>query len=822
MSLPRTKQARLYGLGLTCGAIVAAGIVGPQAAAYAAAMVGPSVVQAGGNAVINDPQGSYNAASAAVQLSLTQCAAKFTAPGGSAGPWTATVNSRSATAIAFTVPSGPVGGTNGTVKPYYACVYEGAVPGTSNLQGTAAVYVGTVPMLSSSAGLSGGGGQITVTANQNQPLFAGLTSVAAVFSATSCNATLGVNNPAGLTSTAVKQLSSTQVSLTVPPGVVSTNGTGQSMYNLCLYDGSSANGALLSFNSYTVNNVGLTPAAGSYLISNGVTASAPTAFLSGVTAPAVLLVGMGGGCPGAYTTAPIGSVSPMPLPPAAVRRLTTNRAALTLPPLPISQGQPTPYSVCFYAGTSTTSQLLGTASYLAGIVANPTGVLPAAGPAAGGNTITVTGTDFPTDPSRITATLGGAALINIQPINDKAFTATAPQHAIGAGQTLVVSTSAGTKALPGAYAFLNPIAISPNTAPNTAPTVDVDVQGTGFMNVNFGISGTAGRVFLVNGVYNGSDAGGGSRANGPVAECGNVLPISDQELVCTLQLNRRLNTAGTGYFDSTTYTNTLTTDVSTVAGSRTVTSTAGKFSMNDVGQPIVQTSNANIPAGSIVSAVRSPYKADISAPAIATSTSAFTAVIGNSVAVHQFTGSLTTTAGSTTVTTSSGAFTRADVGRVFSSTTANGISNGTTVLAVAPGGGSATLSAPASASTVTNLTNVVATDGSATISTSNVASGDVNGIIGANSIGIPAGTTITSVNAGTSALLSAPSAGGGVTGTLPVNHPVSGSLYAASPVPDGSYNLVVVSNGAPDAADNDPTYTQTDVTSSSAFTVAAF
>jgi hypothetical protein len=51
---------------------------------------------------------------------------------------------------------------------------------------------------------------------------------------------------------------------------------------------------------------------------------------------------------------------------------------------------------------------------------------------------------------------------------------------------------------------------------------------------------------------------------------------------------------------------------------------------------------------------------------------------------------------------------------------------------------------------------------------------------------------------------------------------VNGALYAAAPVPDGSYNLVVVSNGAPDAVNTDPDYDQTDVTSSSTFTVASF
>lgn len=418
------------------------------------------------------------------------------------------------------------------------------------------------------------------------------------------------------------------------------------------------------------------------------------------------------------------------------------------------------------------------------------------------------------------ATLGGAQLTNIQPISDKAFTAQVPAHAVEENVALVMTTPAGTKALPGAYSFRNPIKVSPNTAPNTAPTVDVSIQGMGFMSINFGSTGNAGRVFLVNGVYNGADAGGGVRANGPVAECVNVLAISDEELVCTLQLNRRLNATGTGFFDPVGYANTLTTDVSTVAGSRIITSAAGKFTANDVGQPIVQATNANIPAASIVTSVLSPQKAVISAPALVTSTSAFTAVIGSNTPVRTFTNSLTTTAGSTTVGLAPGAFTRDDVGRIL--TGATGIPGGTTITAVAPGGASATLSAPATASTAGTLANVSITDGSTTLTGTTIAATDANSVIGANALGIPPGTTITAVTPGTSATLSAAAVGGGTAASLPVNRPVSGNLYAAAPVPDGSYNLVVVSNGAPDAAATDPDYFQTNVTSSSAFTVASF
>ena len=743
-------RTRLVQVGLAVGALGAALLVAPPAA-YAAAYVGPSIVTPGQQASIFDPDGPFTTATAALQFSTTACPAKFAAADGTAS-WNATLGTKTASRIDFTVPTGPTAGTNGTAKAYNVCVYENTVVGISNLQGAGAtIYVGGQLMLTPMQGLTGGGNQVTASVGASTPILTGVTTVGVVFTSGSCTATYGTPNSANVAGNVVKQ-SNTSVSLTVPPGVTVSGGPGPTNYNLCLYDGAGSGGALLSFANYAANLVSLNVNTGSYLTSVGLIASSPSPFLSGVTTPGVLLM-QNQGCPGAYSTAAFNGTTPVAVTAAgSVRKLTNYRLAVTVPPLPLANpGQPTPYQVCFYANATANGSLLATGAYTAAVVANPTGVTPAAGPATGGSTITVSGTDFPIEPGRITATLGGVALENIQPINDKAFTADTPAHAVENNVTLVVSTAAGTKALQGAYSFLNPVKVSPNTAPNTAPTVDVAVRGMGFLSVNFGVTGNAGRVFLVNGAYNGADAGGGVRANGPVAECANVLPIDDNELICTLQLNRRLNATGTGFFDSVTYSNPLAADVSTTAGSRIISSAAKRFGANDVGQPIVEATSANIPANSIITSVLSSAKAVISAPAKQTTSTAITATIGG-LAVRTFANALTTKAQSPVVGLTSGAFTSADVGRVFSGTA--GIPNGTTIVAVAPGGANATLSAAATA------------DATA---------------------GVP-----------------------------------SASLYAAAPVPMGMYNVTVVSNGAPDAADADPGYWQSAVTSGSAFTVAPF
>ncbi|MFF5294466.1 IPT/TIG domain-containing protein [Paractinoplanes globisporus] len=818
--MPRSRVRMI----MTVGAVGAALLVAPQAAYAVPTTVGPLIVVPGGTVTLNDPTANFNTTTTSVLLTqptaaLPGCPGTFALAGGN-GLWNGTVNTRTAGSINFTVPSvnGPAAGTNGTVKAYNVCVFDGTTQNASPLKASTTIYVGYPAAVNPTSGVTGGGNQLTVTAPTSAPLFTGLTAVAGVFSTGSCAAALGSTNPANMVATnVVRQPNNTTVTLAVPPGVTSGTGGSPMTYNLCLYDGSSATGGLLTFLQYTATSATVNPASGSYLSGAGVTLTSPTAFLSGVTAPGALLVGPGGGCPGTYSTAPMGTVTPIAITSAGgVRRLSNNRAVVNIPPLPLMNNQPTTYQVCIYTGAAAGATLVGSGAYTASVVANPTAIMPAAGPASGGNMVTVVGTDFPTDPGRITATLGGAPLTNIQPISDKAFTATVPAHAVEENVPLVVSTIAGTKALPGAYSYRNPIKVSPNTAPSTSPSVDVSVVGQGFMSINFGATGTAGRVFLVNGVYNGADAGGGVRANGPVAECMNVLPISDEELICTLQLNRRLNALGTAPFDSVTYSNSLN-DVSTTAGSRTIVTTSGKFGPGDVGQPIVQGSAAAIPAGTIITSVLSTQRATISVPALTTS-GGITAMVG-AMPVHNLNG-LTTTTGSTTVGLMSGAFTRDDVGRVLMG--AGTVPGGVTITAVAPGGASATISAPATGSTSGTLANVTIADNSTILNGSSLATTDLGAIIGPNSIGIPPGTTITSVAAGTSATLSAPAPGGGTAASLPVVRPITGNLFAAAPVPDGSYNLVVVSDGAPDAPLTDPDYFQTDVTSSSAFTVASF
>ncbi|MFI5892560.1 IPT/TIG domain-containing protein [Actinoplanes sp. NPDC051513] len=813
------------------GAVGAALLVAPQAAYAGVGNIGPMIVMPGTNANIFDQSSPFTTTTPVVQISTAPCAAsKVTSVPLPSGVWNATGATRTidgnltTNTVQFTVPStsGPTTGANYAIRAYNACVYDSV---TGAAQSSAPFYVGAQAMANPMAGATGAGGQITITTPANAPLFAA--TPGALFTTGTCAGTYGTPGTSNLVATGVTRQTSTSVSLNVPPGAVGSTPNATN-YNVCLYENTGSGALLLSIANYNVYSVTLSPAGGSYLASNGITGSSTQPFLSGVAAPGVLVV-PGGGCPGNVNQTSGFNPAPVPVSAPYVRKLTNYRLAVTIPPLTQqtpNANQPLFYSICFFSN-STTGSLVGSGSYAATVVANPTGVIPSAGPANGGTVITVVGTDFPTEPGRITATLGGVPLTDIQPQGDKMFTARTPAHAVEDNVSLVVTTPAGTKALQNAFSFVNPVKVTPNTAPNTTPTLDVDVQGIGFLGMNFGTGGNSARVFLVRGVYNGADAGGGARANGPVTECTNVLPISDEELICNLQLNRRLDATGAS-FNPVSVNRSLASDIGTTAGSRVITSVGGKFIPDDVGQMIVEdTSPAHIPASTTITSVLGPTRAVISAPA-SQAGSTLTAVIGGP-AVHSFSNAVITTADSTTVSLASGAaFTSADVGRVFSGTT--GIPTGTTIVAVAPGGASATLSAPASSPNPNVVTATVTTSNNSaniTYASGALAAADQNGVIGPNTIGIPVGTTITTVTGSpsTAGVLSAnaTSALGTVgSGTITINRAVSGSLFPASPVPSGSYNLTVVSNGALDAQTTDPDYFQTAVTSSSVFTVGPF
>ena len=366
--------------------------------------------------------------------------------------------------------------------------------------------------------------------------------------------------------------------------------------------------------------------------------------------------------------------------------------------------------LCVFAGsTAGTSALVASAAYAVGLKPTITagGVSPATGPALGGTLVTVTGTNFVANtvaaPNNTTATIGGLPLTNINvATGGTSFTATTPAHSAGGPLLLSVTTPGGTVSTLGAttnkanlFTYTNGIVISPNTAPNSKITgTDVDIQGVGFAAMAF--AGTAGstpssadaHVYLTNGMYNGQGTTGsgltGIKTNAPVAECTNVLVVSDTELLCSLNLSMALSTV-TGITNSL-FTLTRTVPISVTNGSTTITSPSGSFTASDVGSAITVPSNTEFAATTIAS-VTSATTAVITATPGASNV-AVNATITSAAHVPT-SGSIGTSTSTATLTGTTGDFLNADVGKVVTGT---GIPANTTITAIAIGGASATMS----------------------------------------------------------------------------------------------------------------------------------
>lgn len=252
--------------------------------------------------------------------------------------------------------------------------------------------------------------------------------------------------------------------------------------------------------------------------------------------------------------------------PAQARRITTTKLALTVPssayPAFDDYGNPSTvnpqglvltgsqtsarWNLCVYDTDSTTSStLLAVASYTVAIRPTIGSISPASGPSGGGQTITVNGTGFAPLSAPITGSIDGSALTDIRvTASGTSLTATTGPHTAGSGFALTLNTPGGpvsslnpdndptTNDTPIPYSYSNGIAIAPNTAP-VGSTVSVDVYGAGFSQLNFTGGGTPAdgyaHVFLVKDAY-------APASNRGVAECGNVVVISDNELICTLNL----------------------------------------------------------------------------------------------------------------------------------------------------------------------------------------------------------------------------------------------------------------------------------------------
>ncbi|MEV6924701.1 IPT/TIG domain-containing protein [Dactylosporangium sp. NPDC051485] len=541
-------------------------------------------------------------------------------------------------------------------------------------------------------------------------------------------------------------------------------------YFICVYDASGS--PLIAENSsvapFTVSgNTVLSQTSGSTAGGNTVTLSAPSGTIFATGTQNVRLTTVA--CPSTLSAAD-GSASVIT--PSSTRYVSANKVAFTLPTTGLPSSN-TSYYVCAYNGAGSSLVASAYGQYTVGQVPTVTTVSPATGPAQGGSTITVNGTNFPV--TGMTATLGGTALTAITVGGTIAggvgtqFTATVPAHSPGGPFALAVTTTGGTVTINSVFTFTNGITVTPKTAPNSGvgPT-GLDIQGVGFADLNFGTTyatnSSSAHVYLVKGVYNGGTVATATavKPNPQTSECIDVLVIGDTELLCNLYLGGNLNAAPTpttrtlsscANYPSASATAPLPTPVaSTFIGPATSTVTTCTFTQADVGNTIT---------------------AGASGAAIAANATVITAV-NNGVATLSKQSAVAITSATTPITTS----------------TQRVMTDGVTST------GAATLGA----GTVANSTTFFTT-------------ADVNKVV--TGPGIPAGTYIVSVAAGVATLsnqATATTAANGVTGF---------TIFNPAPVPNGTYTVTIVSNGAP-GAQLQSTYYQTIISSGSTFTVSDY
>jgi len=274
-------------------------------------------------------------------------------------------------------------------------------------------------------------------------------------------------------------------------------------------------------------------------------ATAPTKFTSGNVGTQFQIVT--GATPGSCSTNPSTTNAGSVVNATSTRYLNGTKVLVTVGNLTTSGT----WLICTYSAATTaagfaTSTVLGRGVYIVASAPTVTGVSPSSGPSLGGQTITVTGTNFPTTVGALlTATVGGMPLTGIANITATSFTATTPAHAAGA-TNVIVTTNGGASATGSgnAFTYQNGIVISPN-AVTTGGSVDIDVQGVGFSGLTFSAGATDytdgasldltahAHVFLVTGGYSAIIAAH-KKTNGPVNECTGVIVISDNELICTI------------------------------------------------------------------------------------------------------------------------------------------------------------------------------------------------------------------------------------------------------------------------------------------------
>lgn len=545
-----SARARLIRAGLATAAVTAVVVTGTATPAFAADVevtVSPTTSQVGGgNTLTISGTGVFTgitAPSARFVLGASATCPTTQAAATTASP-AATVTKTSDNGGTVVVPSLPTAGT------YKLCLYA-TTANAAAIAGHAANASNTVVsaptfVLGNTTGTSAGG-SLTLTGSVG-PYLSNVTAVGALFTtAGACPATYNTTAPS-MAMTAIRS-SASVATVTVPANM--TTGTS---YRVCLYNGTTvgtstlvAAGASGSTTYTTLPGLTLSPTVGPTGGLNTITATASTSVFAGSPSPGVMFA-KGVSCPATY-----GAVTSV-VTASGVQKISNTKILLTVPAsVTLDVGEATTaYTVCVYANATTGQQITTSATYTVAPVLSVTSISPSGGPAQGGSEVTITGTGFPypaDDDTVISVSLGGSPLTDVKVVSATSITGVTSAHAAG-NATVTVTTAAGTKSAASPFVYSYGVTVSPKTAP-TNTQVYVDILGVGFSSLTFGtgnpVTGPTGsRVFLVKDAYVATEDGStGNWDTPPIQECTGVFPISDNEIVCQLDLGGTLNDDGT-------------------------------------------------------------------------------------------------------------------------------------------------------------------------------------------------------------------------------------------------------------------------------------
>lgn len=166
---------------------------------------------------------------------------------------------------------------------------------------------------------------------------------------------------------------------------------------------------------------------------------------------------------------------------AGTDRVNTTADAVTWTPI-----DPGYYRLWDCCGWNNTLQIAvswdtnGTNTLLVGIFvsASFTSISPPAGPIAGGQTLTLTGSGFSTIIGTPSVTIGGTSATSVVVVNDTTITCLTPAHTHGLVSVVLV----GVGTLSNAYTYIELVSVAPASGPGTGNQV-VTLAGFGFLAI---------------------------------------------------------------------------------------------------------------------------------------------------------------------------------------------------------------------------------------------------------------------------------------------------------------------------------------------------